>query len=56
MSWVTKNGQFGKSSDRRTIIDDAIKHSKQVPACNIYNTEKKRKVPLGKSRYYYNIC
>eukprot|EP00347_Sterkiella_histriomuscorum_P000753 403374637 len=47
-SWETKNGQFGKSANRKTFTDDAIKHSKQIPAPNIYNTEKKRKVLMGK--------
>ncbi|CDW82305.1 UNKNOWN [Stylonychia lemnae] len=49
LTWETKNGQFGKNSIRKTFTDDAIKHSKQVPAPNVYNNEKKQKVLLGKS-------
>jgi hypothetical protein len=52
MSWDTKNGQFGKSSKRKTFTDDAIAHSKVIPAPNVYNTDRKfYKVPLGKARY-----
>jgi hypothetical protein len=49
MSWETKNGQFGKAGKRKTFTDEAIAMSKTIPASNVYNTDRKRHVPLGKT-------
>lgn len=49
MSWETKNGQFGKGSQRKTFTDDAIKISKTLPSSASYNPNKKFPVLMGKS-------
>lgn len=49
IGWVTTNGQFHMGSARRTFTDDAVRHSKLIPAPSAYDKGNKSRfrIPMG---------
>ena len=50
LSWKTNTGNFGSGPPRQTFTDEAVKHSKKIPAPSAYNIEGTRRIPLGQMR------